>query len=482
MAAYILARVLPAWHPCLGVTGKNTSYLIKYILMQVTQKNLSDTNVQLTLVADEAMMQEAKQEALEHLADSVRLQGFRKGKAPLNMVEKSVDPSALQTEFLDIAMNRLYVAALDQNNLRPVAQPKVNVKKFVPFDVLELELEVEVVGEIKLADYKKVKIEQPKVTVTAKDVDEVVENLLGREAARVDVDRAAKDGDEVVLGFKGVDTDTKEAINGAEGKDYPLVIGSNTFIPGFEPNLIGMKAGEEKTFDIIFPKDYGVKALQSRKVTFTVTISKVSEIQTPKLTDEFAAKVGPFKTVEDLKNDIKSQLKTEKENQANREFTDKLVMKIAEDSKVAIPKVLVDEQIERMVNEQKQNIMYRGQTWQEFLDAEGLSEEEFRKSLEKDATLRVKAGLVLSEVAEVEKVTVTPEELEVRIQLLKGQYPDPQMQAEIDKPENRRDIVSRILSEKTLSKLHDYATAGAAKPNAKAKAEPKKPNAKKTEK
>jgi len=446
--------------------------------MQVTQKNLSDTNVQLTLVADEAILSEAKREALEHLAESVRLQGFRKGKAPLNMVEKSVDPSTLQTEFLDIAMNRLYVAALDDKNLRPVSQPKVTVKKFVPFDSLEIDVEVEVVGEIKLADYKKMKIDQPKVTVTAKDVDEVIENLLEREATRASVERAAKDGDEVILSFKGVDTDTKEPISGADGKDYPLLIGSNTFIPGFEPNLVGMKPGDEKTFDIVFPKDYGVAALQSRKVTFTVNVSKVSEIQKSKLDDAFAAKVGPFKTVADLKEDIKNQLQSEKEYQADREFTDNMLMKIADASTVAIPQVLVDEQIDRMVSEQKQNLMYRGQTWQEFLDSEGLTEEEFRKKLEKDAKLRVKAGLVLSEVAEVEKITVTPEELEVRMQLLKGQYSDPQMQAELDKPENRRDIVSRILSEKTLAKLRSYVTA-VAKP---AKSVAKKAPAKKAEK
>lgn len=452
--------------------------------MQVTQKNLSDTKVQLTLVADKDLLQDAKREALEHMAESVRLQGFRKGKAPLNMIEKSVDPSALQTEFLDIAMNRLYAAALDEKNLRPVAQPKVTVKKFVPFETLELEAEVEVVGKIELADYKAIKIAKPEVTVTEKDVKEVLENLAAREAGREAVDRAAKDGDEVTLSFKGIDTKTKEAINGADGKDYPLVIGSNTFIPGFEPNLIGMKAGDEKTFDIVFPKDYGVKALQDRAVTFTVNVSAVKAVSKPKIDDEFAAKVGPFKSVAELKEDIERQLESEKQYQADREFTDKLVIKIAEDSKIAVPAVLIEEQIDRMITEQKQNIMYRGQTWQEFLESEGVTEEQYRDNLKKDATLRVKAGLALSEIAEAEKVTVTPDELEVRMQLLKGQYPDPQMQAELEKPENRRDIVSRILSEKTLAKLHDYAEANApkkavAKP--KAKSAPKKV-AKKAEK
>lgn len=448
--------------------------------MQVTQKNLSDTNVQLTIVADAKMLSAAKEEALNHIAKSMKLQGFRQGKAPLALVEKSADPTALQSEFLDLAMNQLYVAALDEQKLRPVAQPKVNVKKFVPFDALELEIEVEVVGAIKLADYKKIKLEKPAVSVTAKDVDEVIANLQTREAEKVDIDRAAKDGDEVTLDFKGVDTDTKEPIQGADGKDYPLVLGSNTFIPGFEPEVVGLKAGDEKTFDITFPKDYGVATLQSRKVTFTINIKSVKEIQKAKLDEAFAAKVGPFKTVEELKADVKKQLESEKEYQNDREFVDNLVLKIAEESTVAIPAVLVEEQIDRMEQEERQNLMYRGETWQEHLEREGVTDAEHRERMKGDAELRVKAGLVLAEIAEAEKVVVTPEELEIRMQLLKGQYPDPQMQAELDKPEARRDIASRMVSEKTITILKEYV--GAAKPAAAKKAPAKKPAAKKAEK
>jgi trigger factor len=435
--------------------------------MQVTSKNLSDTSVQLTLKADAKMLQAAKEEALNHIAKNLKLQGFREGKAPLALVEKSADPATLQSEFLDIAMNHMYGAALDDQKLRPVAQPKVTVKAFVPFETLELEIDVEVIGEIKLADYKNITIAKEATKVTAKEVNEVIENLLVREAEKVEVSRAAKDGDEVIIDFKGIDTKSKEAIQGADGKDFPLTIGSNTFIPGFEPKLIGMKPNEEKTFDIVFPEDYGVKALQKRGVTFTVTIKKVNELKQPKLDEEFAAKVGPFKTVEELKEDVKKQLTNEKEYQNEREYSDRLILKIAEDSKVAIPKSLLEEQIDRIILEQKQNLMYRGQTWQEFLENEELTEDEFRQKQAADAELRVKAGLILSEIAEKEKITVTPEELEIRLQLLKGQYPDQQMQAELDKPENRRDIMSRLLSEKTIAKLQDYALK-AAKP-AKAK-------------
>lgn len=427
--------------------------------MQVTKKNLSDTKVQLTLQADAEQLTNVKNEALEHLSKEVKVPGFRQGKVPKAMVEKNVNPAALQTEFLDHAMNLLYVTALQQENLRPVAQPEVKVQKFVPYETLEIEVTVEVVGEIKLPDYKKIKLAKKESKVTAKEVTEVIDQIKKREAEKKDVDRAAKDGDQVVIDFKGVDTKTKEAINGADGKDYPLLLGSNTFIPGFETNLVGMKTGEEKTFTLTFPKDYGVKTLQNRKVDFTVTIKKVQEMVEPKIDDEFAAKVGPFKTVEEMKADIKKQLQTEKDYQTDREYTDELLTKITKESKAAIPDSLIEEQLERLLQDHKQNAMYRGTTWQEFLEGEGKTEEEYKKTLRPDAELRVKAGLVLGEIADKEGIEVTPEELEVRMQILKSQYPDEKMQAELDKPEARREIASRMVSEKTVDKIVGYASA-----------------------
>lgn len=424
--------------------------------MQVTKKDLSETKVQLVLTADKEQLANVKQATLEHLAKDLRLPGFRQGKAPAAVVEKNVNPASLQTEFLDRSLNLLYVSAINEHKLRPVSQPEVKINKFVPFDTLEVEIEVEVVGEITLPDYTKTSLTKKAVAVTTKDVDEVIEQLKKREAEKKDVERAAKKGDQTVIDFKGVDAKTKESISGADGKDYPLLLGSNTFIPGFEDNLIGMKLGEEKTFTLTFPKDYGVKALQNRKVAFTVTITKIQELVEPELDDKLAAKVGPFKTVDELKKDIKKQLQAEKEYQNDREFTDELIKGITEKTKVAIPQVLVDEQVERLVTEQKQSILYRGQTWQEFLETAGLTEEKYREQLKSDAELRVKAGLVLGEVAEKEKIIVTPEELEIRMQLLKGQYPDKQMQAELDKPESRREIASRMVSEKTVDKLMSY--------------------------
>jgi len=426
--------------------------------MQITKDQVSPTNVKLTIKADEAEMAEVKQSTLQQLARTIKVQGFRAGKAPLSVVEKNVDQQALQTEFLDTIVNKLYVDAVTENNLRPVNRPDVSITKFVPFTVLEIVAEVEVIGKIVLPDYKKIKLAKPVVKVDAKDVDEVLENLTTRGATKADVDRPAKSGDEVTIDFRGVDAKTKESIPGADGDDYPLVLGSNSFIPGFEDELVGMKQDDEKTFDIVFPKDYGTAALQSKKVTFTVTVKKIQELVKPKLDDAFAATVGPFKTLAELKADIKKQLQADREQQAQRDYESELLGQIAEKTKADIPAILIEEEIDRAEADERQNLVYRGQTWEEHLKEEGVDEQGHRDKQRPAAEARVTAGLVLGEVAELEGISVSKEEVDIRMQLLRGQYQDAAMQAELSKPEARRDITSRMLTEKTIAKLTEYAS------------------------
>lgn len=424
--------------------------------MHVKREQLSATKVKLTVTGDQKVIDQVKQITLERLSHNVRVPGFRPGKAPANLVEKQIDQSVFQTEFLEQAVNHLYVEAAQHEKLRPVSQPEISITKFVPFTTLEFTAEVESVGKIELPDYKKIKVDIKHTEVTTSDVDKVIDNLLSRGADKKEVKRPAKAGDEVVIDFAGTDTKTKEAISGADGKDYPLTLGSHSFIAGFEEKLIGVKPGDSTEFPLIFPKDYGVLALQNRKVTFAVTVHKVSEIAKAKLDDAFAASVGPFKTVAELKADIKKQLTAEAKREQQRVYDNSLLEKIANKSTVAIPETLIEEEIDRMESEEKRNVAYRGQTWQEHLDEEGLTAEAHRDKQRSGAELRVKAGLVLAEVADLENITVTPEELEIRIQLLKGQYTDVAMQSELDKPENRRDIMSRLLSEKTLDRLRSF--------------------------
>lgn len=426
--------------------------------MRITKKQLSDTQISLTFTANQDDLGPIKQKAVQHLGKNIKLPGFREGKAPAAVIEKNLDEALLQTEVIEMAVNEYYVQALDEHKIRPVARPDVSIKKFVPFTELEFETTVSIIGDIKLADYTKIKLKKDKASVTAKDVEEVLATLASRAADRKTVKRAAKSGDQVTIDFKGTN-EKGEAINGAEGTGYPLVLGSNTFIPGFEDKLIGKEAGKPFAFDITFPKDYGVKALANKKVKFEVTITQVDELVEPKLDDAFAAKVGPFKKLDELKADIKTQLTAERQNTMDRDYEQALIKQIVAKSKVDVPEALVDEQIEAMVREQKQNIMYRGQTWQEFLESEQETEETYRqKTMKPLAEMRVKAGLVLAEIADKEGIKVTPDEVSVRVQLLKGQYQDPAMQAELEKPENQRDIGGRMITEKTIEKLVSFAS------------------------
>lgn len=426
--------------------------------MQIKREDITPTSVKLTITADQALMDETKQHVLKHLAQKMKLSGFRPGKAPLPIVEKNADPSVLQTEFLDEILNQLYGKAIDSESLRPVGQPKVSLQKFVPFTDLEITVEVEVIGAVKLPDYKKLKVSKKLAEVTDKDVTDVIDNLRVRLAERRYADRPAKGSDEVMIDFTGTDSKTKEAIKGADGKNYPLVLGSDSFIPGFESNVVGMQSGETKSFALTFPKDYGVKALQNRKVSFEVTVQAVKELVKPKIDDAFATKSGPFKTLKDLKADIRKQLLQEKQGEADRDFENRLLEQLADKTTVALPESLVTEELERTIQQVKQNLAYRGQAWDEYLADMGQSEDEYRDSLRAPAERRVKVSLALSEIAEQEGITVTPEEFQLRMQLLKGQYAsDKLMQAELDKPENARSVISNMLTEKTLAKLTDFA-------------------------
>lgn len=425
--------------------------------MQVKRTNINENKTKLEITANAELLATIKDATVQKLGKTVKVQGFREGKAPAHLIEKNLDQQLLQSEFVEEAINQLYSDAMSKEKLRPIDRPNVTIKKFVPFTTLEFEAEVEILGTVKLPDYKKMKLAKTEAKVTEKDITEVIDNLKTRLAEKKDVERACKNGDQVTIDFKGVDT-KKEPIKGADGKEYPIVLGSKTFIPGFEENLVGMKPGEEKSFTIPFPKDYGVKALASKKVTFTVTVKSVQEVVEPKVDDAFAAKSGPFKTLKELKDDIKKELQREKQKQADTEYQNKLVNMIAEKAKMSLPEVLVNEQIDRMLNELKQNLVYRGQTLKEFLEQEKKTEDEYKKELRPQAEQRVKIGLTLAEVSQEENITVTPEELEMRLQLLKTQYQDPQMQAQLDDPRARQDLASQLITEKTVQKLMDYAS------------------------
>lgn len=419
--------------------------------MHVEKSQLNPTEIKIVITATEVELEPIKNSTLKRLAKNVKVAGFREGKVPLQIAEKHLEPNTYQAEFLDEALTALYADATASEKIRPVSSPNVNILKFVPFTELEFEVTTEVIGEIKLGNYRGLKLTVDKKKVAAKDISEVLDRIALQMSERKEVTRAAKNGDEVTMDFKGVDS-KGEPINGADGKDYPLILGSSSFIPGFEDNMIGMKPGDEKSFELTFPKDYGVKALASKKVTFTVNAKLINEMVTPKIDDELAQKVGPFKTVDDLKEDIKKQLEFEAEQAFIRDQQNEAVKQLSEASSVELPGQLVDQQVVFELDELRRNLAYRGQTYQEFLDAEGTTEDAYKEEvLAPRASEQLKISILLAEIAEREGLTIAPEELQAQIQALKAEYSDQKMQQQLDKPENQRDIASRMLSQKVVT-------------------------------
>lgn len=429
--------------------------MVKLPLMNAITNQISDTEIELQVTLEAADLMHAKEEAVKKLAKGVKVPGFRAGKAPKQMVEKQIDPNALAEETLNHAVNDAYGAALKEHKLSPIGQPSITVTKFVPFTEVEFTAKVEQVKVNKLTDYKKLTAKYTIEKPTKKDIDNVIENMRTQMAERKDVERAAKLDDQAWINFEGVDEKSKP-VNGAKGDNYPLMLGSNSFIPGFEDNVVGMKPGEEKTFTLTFPKDYGVKALQSRKVTFTVTLVKLQEMHKPEVNDAFAQKIAPeLKTVEQMRKDIEAQLTVEAESKAKRAHENALVAEIVEKSDVALPATLIEEQAENVMRDLTQNLLYRGQTMQEYLDAIGMTAEEQReKEILPEAERRLRAGILLSEIAEKENIIVTPDELKAKLADYKARYAsDAQMQAQLDTPEAQREIGAQVLTEKTLAAI-----------------------------
>jgi len=431
--------------------------------MQVKKQVISDTRVKLTVIADQEFIDNVKSLVLRRIGDrDIKIPGFRAGKAPLNLIEKNIDSNALQQEFLEEAINRMYETAVKNENLRPIDQPKIDLKKFVPFTTVEFDAELTIIGDVKLANYKLIKKSLKPSKVSPKEINEVINSIKKSQATRNEVARPAKHGDELVIDFNGKD-EKGQPVSGADGKDFPIVIGSNAFIPGFEDELIGLKAGANKTFTIKFPKDYGFIGLQNKKVSFDVAVKKVQELVEPIVDDGFASKAGPFKKLGEMRADIKKHLKAEKDAQASKILKNELVQEIVNKSSVAIPDVIIDAQSEEAEKVFKNNLVARGQTWQEYLKSEKLTETEYRKRQRPIAVQNVKTSLILTEIAKLEAIIVTKDEVENQISLLKQRYTDKAMQAELDKPENQRDIEGRLMADKTVNKLLAYVTNKVAK-------------------
>ena len=422
--------------------------------MKTTVKKLSDTKVCLTITLGSDELNAAEQVALTKMARDLKVPGFRKGKVPVSVAAKHVNPMALQEQVLDNALSKAVAEAFMNEKLQALERPSVEVKKFVPNQEVEFTAEATVVPPVKLGDYKKLKAKPQAVKVETKDVDEIIERMQQNFVDKTEVKRAAQEGDEAIIDFVGKKDGV--AFDGGSAKDFALKLGGGQFIPGFEEGVVGHKAGETFDLDLEFPKDYHAENLAGAKVVFSVTLHKVNELKLPELNDEFAAKCGPFTDIKELKADIKREITAQKEREAKEKLKDELVAELADSSKVALPELLIDDQMRSIEQDLMQNLSYRGLTMDSYLKAQGFKDKADwqKKEARPAAEKRVKAGLVLAELSKELGVEVSREELDAQISTFKQQYgKDAKLAARFDDPNVHRDIANRMITDKTIDRL-----------------------------
>ncbi len=418
--------------------------------MKTTKKQLSETKVQLTITLGQKELDDARQVALTKLAKDVKAPGFRKGKVPPSVAQKHIDPNALAQQELEDAVSKAVAEAFIADKIQVLDRPAVDIKKYVPGQEVEFTAEADILPTVKLGAYKKLGVKKVVEKVTEKDIAEIIERMQKGFAEKKEVKRAAKDGDEVVIDFVGkLDG---EAFDGGTAKDYTLEIGSSQFIDGFEEGVVGHKAGDEFDLNLTFPKEYHSAKLAGADVVFSVTLKAVKEVVLPKVDDEFAKRAGPFKTVKEMKDDIKRELNDNRKREADENFKQQLVDKLVEKSNVPVPDILVEDQKRSIEQDMTQNLAYRGMTIDSYLESKNLTREEWQDTEVKDAAVaRIKSGLVLAELSKLENVQATNEELAEQINEYQTQYKNTEQ--DFTTPEMQRQIANRLITDKTITRL-----------------------------
>lgn len=422
--------------------------------MKTTITHPTDTTVYVTISLDKDDLHDAEQVALHKIAKTLKVAGFRKGKVPINVAAKSADPRVVADETVEAAISKAVAKTFVDNNLQALDRPAVELKKFVPGELLECTAEVEILPAVKLGDYKKLKATVKPEKVEASDVEDVIERMRAGFSEKEAVEREAKLGDDAVIDFVGKKDDV--AFPGGTGSDYSLALGSNTFIPGFEEGIVGHKIGETFDLKLKFPADYHVADLKGQDVVFTTTLKSLTEKKLPEVNDDFAAKAGPFKTVKELKDDILRELTEQREREAKEKTKDALVGELIKVSKVPVPEILVNDQMQSIEQDFHQNLMYQGMVLDQYIETQGFdSVEDWKeKEVKPTAVKRVQAGLALAELSKELKVEATSDELADYINRYRMQYANnPEVVKQFEQPEVQRDLANRLLTDKTVDLL-----------------------------
>ncbi|WP_026884620.1 trigger factor [Clostridium akagii] len=390
--------------------------------MNAKLEKLENNVVKFEITVESAKFNEAVKKAYKKNSKKYDVPGFRKGKAPLSIIEQYFGAGVFYEDAVNFCCDDTYPAALEENNIKPVDYPEIDIVEIGEGKDLVYTAKVTVVPEVELGEYKGVEVKTVKYPVTEEDIDNELK-AMQQKNARIETKEAesvVENTNIAVIDFKGFIDGTP--FEGGEGTDYSLEIGSGAFIGNFEEQLIGLKKGDTKDVEVSFPEEYGKEEFNGKKALFNVTIKEIKVKELPALDDEFAKDVSEFDTLEELRNDSKSKFEETNSKKEKDEYEDAVISAVCDNAKVDVPEVMIKSEVDQMVKELESKLSYQGLDLKSYYEFTNSSEEKVREFMGETAEKRVKTRLVLEEIVKKEDIKVTEEELLVKATELAKQY------------------------------------------------------------
>lgn len=435
--------------------------------MEARVEKIENNRAELKIKINVEEVDKALDRAYRKIVKEVNIPGFRLGKAPRRIVETQIGTEPIFQQALDFMLPEAYGEAVELTEIKPIGQPDVEVDQFEEGKELLLSVAVDVRPEVKLGEYKGLEISKPEITVSDEAIEQQLEILQNRYAKLITItDGSIENGDIALIDYKGyIDGET---FAGGIEDNYPLEVGSGSFIQGFEEQLVGAKLGDELEVEVAFPEDYRETTLAGKPAIFKVTVKEIKRKEFAPLDDEFAKDVSEFDTLEELKVDIKGKLTERMEKDAIRDMRNEIIKKVVDASEVDVPEMMVQRRIDVHMSRLSERLQAQGFTLEDYCEAAETTEEEIRAEYHEQAVESVKTDLVLEDIAEIEEIDVKEEEILQEIQEMATEYNEniDALEKTLQSKDSIEALAYGIMIDKTVKVLVDYSTEAEAEAEA----------------
>lgn len=419
------------------------------------EKTDKKNEVKLSFTIEASKFEEAIQKVYVKSAKYFNIPGFRKGKAPYKIVEKQYGAQIFYEDAFNEVAGEVYEKELTDAKIEAVSRPEIDIIQMEKGKDLIFTAVVQTKPEVTLGKYKGIELKKVEYNVEEKDIDHEIGHIQERNARLVNVeDRPVEKNDTTVIDFEGFVDGV--AFEGGKAENHELVIGSNTFIPGFEDQIIGMKIGEEKDINVTFPEEYFSKDLAGKAAVFKVKLHEIKKKELPVVDDEFAKDVSEFDTIKELKASIKEKLEEENKNKAKYETEEEAIKTVCDNTEIDIPSGMVETETDNMIKDIEQRLMYQGLNFAQYLQMMGKTEEDMRKEMKEQAERQVKTKLVLGAIVEAEKIEATDEEVKAKLEEMATMYGKDAKDLEANES-LKAYIAESVKTEKAISFIVDNA-------------------------